>query len=196
MTTLLFRDPVDADAAGLTVLADAATRRLVSRLWDDGADPGQSSFEVGREVIRSDTTSLSHLSRWRVVDHNNCLAGGLNSYRLPPPGAAPASAATAAILEPLTELKAVAEGTWYVSVASIFPEFRGQGIGQQLFVEAERLATEAAVDRITLLVASVNEGAYRLYRRLGFQEWERRPFVPFPGSDEAGDWILMVRDLA
>jgi hypothetical protein len=36
----------------------------------------------------------------------------------------------------------------------------------------------------------VNEGAYRLYRRLGFREWERRPFVPFPGSDETGDWIL------
>lgn len=192
--TLLFRDPVDDDASSLTLLADAATRRLVSRLWDDGSAPGQSSFEVGRDAIRTDTNSLSHLSRWRVVDSDGRLAGGLNSYQLPPAGPPPASSVAAAILQPLTELKTVAEGTWYVSVASVFPEFRGQGIGQQLLAEAERLAAAADVDQLTLMVASVNDGAYRLYSRLGFREWERRPFVSFPGSDESGEWILMVKE--
>lgn len=52
-----------------------------------------------------------------------------------------------------------------------------------------------AEGRIALEVESPNTGAISLYRKCGFTEWERRVFVPFPGSDDEGDWILVVRDL-
>jgi len=35
---------------------------------------------------------------------------------------------------------------------------------------------------IALQVESPNTGAIALYRRCGFTEWDRRRFVPFPGS--------------
>ena len=49
--------------------------------------------------------------------------------------------------------------------------------------------------RIALQVESPNTGAIALYRRCGFTEWQRRVYVPFPGSDDEGDWILMCKDL-
>ena len=48
---------------------------------------------------------------------------------------------------------------------------------------------------MTLMVGSFNSGARRLYERFGFHEAGRRPFVPFPGSDPEGEWMLMVLDL-
>gem|GEM_PF-5654243 len=55
-----FRAARADDAAHLAVLADAATRHLKAWSWAGVAEVGQSSFEVGREIIRADDTSLSH----------------------------------------------------------------------------------------------------------------------------------------
>jgi hypothetical protein len=34
-----------------------------------------------------------------------------------------------------------------------------------------------------------------LYLGFGFVEQARRPFMPFPGSDSQGEWILMGKSL-
>lgn len=185
------RDARPTDASDLAILADAATRRLVSWLWDEPAAAGQSSFEVGRTAILTNVDSPTHLSNWAVAVAGSQVVGGLNSYELglqPEP-----SPRSAAVLQPLNELKSVAEGSWYVSVASVHAEFRGQGAGRSLLAFAERSAAAAQCDTITLVVGSFNDDARRLYERVGFVEWQRRPFRPFAGSDEPGDWILMAK---
>lgn len=57
---------------------------------------------------------------------------------------------------------------------------RGQGIGTMLVARAERLIREHGWSRITLGVEESNEGAIRLYRRLGYEvfgteaaEWDQ-----------------------
>jgi GNAT superfamily N-acetyltransferase len=60
---------------------------------------------------------------------------------------------------------------------------------------AREVARDAGHRRIALEVESPNSGAISLYRKCGFFEWERRVFVPFPGSDDQGEWILMAKDL-
>jgi len=189
-----WRDATDNDAASLALLADAATRRLVAWSWDQSARPGQSGFEIGRDIIRSNEDSFVHLRHWRVGESEGRVASGLNSYLLPESDASLAAQA-APPLRPPIELKALAAGTWYVGAASVFPEFRNRGVGQALFVEAERLAALVGATQLTLLVGSFNHGAQRLYQRLGFTEWRRLPFIPFRGSDPTGDWILMGKNL-
>lgn len=71
----------------------------------------------------------------------------------------------------------------------------GQGVGRELLALAESKAEAAQVDALTLMVGSFNDGAYRLYERVGFKETQRRPFGVFPGSDEPGEWILMTKKL-
>lgn len=146
---------------------EAALDRFVPQ-WVADVWPMKSPRYVGRDLSWSDWLSLDELAD----DDLHCRAAVATDCS---DLAILADPATAHLLVSLDALKSVARGTWYVSVASVFA---------------------AGVRRITLLVASFNPDAQRLYEELGFQEWERRPFQPFPGSNEAGDWMLMVKDLA
>ena len=192
--SIAFRPATPNDCPHLVLLADMATRRLTSFLWGQAASAGQSVFEVGLGIIRSDESHFTHFSNWRVAEGRGQVVGAVSGYVIPE-----ASQATAAVLNvvaPLNELKAMAAGTWYLSALAIYPEYQGQAFGKSLLAEAENMARAAGQDRLTLMVGSFNARAYGLYRKAGFAEWDRRPFAAFPGSDEAGDWILMGKDLA
>ncbi|KAF0227445.1 MAG: hypothetical protein FD175_2788 [Beijerinckiaceae bacterium] len=191
--SIAFRSPTQEDCAHFVLLADMATRRLTSFLWGQMATPGQSAFEIGRNIIRNDESHFTHFKNWRVAENAGQLVGALNGYVLPKSSGA--AAATLEVVKPLNELKTIAAGTWYISAAAIYPEHQGKGFGKSLLAEAKNLAKAAGNDRLTLMVGSFNPNAYSLYRKAGFAEWDRRAFSPFPGSDEPGEWILMVKDI-
>jgi len=50
----------------------------------------------------------------------------------------------------------------------ILDGYRGLGIGQRLIAELEGWAVDHGIERVVLVVADANEGALRLYRRLGY----------------------------
>lgn len=180
------------DSSDLALLVDAATRRLASHLWQSEAGVGTSPFEIGREAIRADRTKPYHHANWHVAVIGGRVAGGLNGYVLPQAQEGPQ--AGPAVVRPLNELKLVAAGAWHVAAAAVFPEFRNRGVGQALIEHSfERTASSGAI-RTTLMVGSFNPSAQRLYRKLGFREWDERTFVSFPGSDPEGKWLLMYRD--
>ncbi|MET7395235.1 GNAT family N-acetyltransferase [Dactylosporangium sp. NPDC005572] len=54
----------------------------------------------------------------------------------------------------------------------VLEQWRNQSIGTKLVQEAERVAREHDREQLALGIALDNEAAERLYRRLGFQEWE------------------------
>lgn len=191
----LIRPATEADCASLALVNDAATRRLASFLWAQSAAVGQSPFEVGRSLIRHEREHFAHFSNWVVAEVNGQVAGAMNTWRLPAEVPADYIARSHPVLQPLNTLKVVAGGTWYVVAVSVFPEWRGHGVAQALLAEAQAQAQAQGISRLTLMVGSFNTGARRLYAHLGFEEWDRRPFTPFPGSDPAGDWLLMRKDL-
>lgn len=190
---ITFRSATQEDCAHLVLFADMATRRLTSFLWGQIATPGQSAFEVGRNVIRNAEGHFTYFANWRVAEHQGQIVGALNGYVIPEPSNSAPPAPD--VVARLNELKNMAVGTWYISAAAIYPEHRGKGFGSTLLAKAESMARSAGNDRLTLMVGSFNPGAYRLYQKCGFAEWTRRPFLAFPGSDE-GEWILMVKNLS
>ncbi len=187
------RAAVEDDCADLALLADMATRRLTSHLWGLAAQPGQSPFEVGRRIIRSEIGHFSNFRNWRVAELGGSIAGALCGCILSTPPAT--NAARAEVVGPLNVLKGVAAGTWYLSALALYPEHQRKGLGRTMLAEAEALARAAGADCITLMVGSFNTGARALYQQVGFAEWDRRAFLAFPGSDAEGDWILMRKDL-
>jgi aminoglycoside 6'-N-acetyltransferase len=52
---------------------------------------------------------------------------------------------------------------------SVAPEWRGRGVGSALMHAAEGWAAEQGATRIVLDLAAANEGALRLYQRLGYE---------------------------
>ena len=57
---------------------------------------------------------------------------------------------------------------------ALIPEVRGRGWGQELINRSIEVARRAGAERIVLAVDAANEPAIRIYRRLGFFEFDRR----------------------
>lgn len=193
--SMTFRAGRPEDSSDLAILFDAATRRIVSWYWSTIADPGQSWFEVGRDRIRSQPDTTSYHSKWHIAEVQGQSAGAFFGFSVPDPYDRVDLTTTVAPVVPVIELEMVAKGCWLLQAVTLFPENRGQGHGPAMLEEACKIARAAGHSRIALQVESPNIGAIGLYRKFGFTEWQRRPYVPFPGSDDYGDWILMAKDL-
>jgi ribosomal protein S18 acetylase RimI-like enzyme len=64
---------------------------------------------------------------------------------------------------------------------------QGQGIGTALIRSAEQAAREMGAVRIGLAVGADNDGAVRLYDRLGYADWGHGPVVDrWTAYDDAG----------
>lgn len=63
---------------------------------------------------------------------------------------------------------------------SVVDRFRGLGIGRQLIAACERWAAEHGVERMILTVADTNDGAIRLYRELGYRDYDRQMLKRLP----------------
>jgi ribosomal protein S18 acetylase RimI-like enzyme len=80
-------------------------------------------------------------------------------------------------------------------VLATFPEFRRQGIASRLLAIADEKARSARAPSLSVIVASWNESAARLYAKAGYAPSAREPALPFPGCPHEGDWVLMVKPL-
>lgn len=69
----------------------------------------------------------------------------------------------------------------HVDTLSVSPDFRGNGIGTLLLSHAENLACKGGLGKCSLVVATENAGAVRLYERSGYHHATRlnRPFDSF-----------------
>ena len=191
-----FRQARASDAVDLACLIDCASRGLALWLWSTLREPGQSTIEVGRRRIRNQTASPLHYSTFTVAEIDGVVAGALTGRLIPIPHERGDSADLPDVYAPLLELEAVAAGSWYLNVLAVYPEFRGQGLGSALLRQAEKIACLTEAAQISLIVEEANSGALKLYLRYGFEEWARRPYMPFPGSPDEGDWILLRKDIA
>lgn len=59
----------------------------------------------------------------------------------------------------------------HVTELVVAPSWRGRGIGRMLLAEAERLARELGLPRLSIGVLAGNDGAERLYRATGFEPY-------------------------
>jgi ribosomal protein S18 acetylase RimI-like enzyme len=182
------------DAAALAILIDIAGEGLPAFLWSQMRAPGQSVLEVGRARAARAESGFSYRNA-TVGEIDSEVASCLVDYRLDDPYDAGDLAALPEMVRPLVELEAKAPGSWYVNVLATFPEFRGQGIGARLLALAEERGHAQGATSMSVIVASENTGAARLYERTGYREIARAPVVEFAGCAHGGDWVLMVKPL-
>ena len=78
-------------------------------------------------------------------------------------------------------LETISEGDFYLQGIAIEPELRGAGIGTLLMNDIENRAKASGSSRLSLDVSAKNDGARRLYKRLGMVEtstWPTSRFLP------------------
>lgn len=190
----LYRPGSKADAAALAVLVDIAGKGMPAYMWSTLAAPGQSLLEVGRERAARETGGFSYRNAV-VAEIGGEIAASLVGYRLDDPYDLGVLDGTPEIVRPLVRLEAKAPGSWYVNVLATFPEFRRRGIGTRLLAIAEGKGRGQGAPSLSVIVASWNEAAARLYAGAGYAAIAAEPALPFPGCPHEGDWVLMVRSL-
>jgi ribosomal protein S18 acetylase RimI-like enzyme len=194
MNAPLLRSARKSDATALAALVDMAGEGMPVFMWSQMREPGQSVLEVGRARAQRESGGFSYRNA-TVAEIDGEVVAGLIDYRLDDPYDTGDLAALPEMVRPLVQLEAKAPGTWYVNVIATFPEFRGRGVGARLLAVAEERAQAAGADTLSIIVASENHGANRLYERTGYRLAASAPVVPFPGCAHGGDWLLLIKRL-
>ena len=192
---LLFRSATEDDCTELALIRDIAGRRMPSYLWSQETGQGQSYFEYGRETIRTDANSNSYFKNWLVAEFQDKFVGAFFGFSIENPYPEIDLDAVPECFRPCIELERVASGCWLLQAIAILPQYRGKGLARQLLDKAGSVAKDSGTNRIALQVEEVNEIAFNTYQRNGYIEVDRRPYIPFPGSDDTGDYVLMWKEL-
>ena len=192
---LQFRTATEDDCTELALIRDIAGRRMPSYLWSQEVGQGQSYFEYGREIIRTDMNSNSYFKNWLVAESQSKFVGAFFGFSVDEPYPEFDLATVPECFRPCVELERVASGCWLLQAIAILPQYRGKGLARQLLDKAESVARNSGTNRIALQVEEVNEVAFKTYQKNGYIEVDRRPYVHFPGSDDTGDVVLMWKEL-
>jgi ribosomal protein S18 acetylase RimI-like enzyme len=191
----IIRPAALADASALAVLIDIAGEGIPAYLWSAWKAPDQTILEFGRERARREEGGFSYRNAI-VAEVAGEIAASLVGYRLDDPYYdLPDVDELPDVVHPLIKLEAQVPGTWYVNVLAAFPEFQGQGMGTKLLEAAETKGREGNAPAMSVIVASWNDGAARLYARAGYADVAREPAVLPPGFAHEGDWVLMAKPL-
>jgi ribosomal protein S18 acetylase RimI-like enzyme len=167
---------------------------MPSYMWSRMAEPGQTPFEVGRARAAREEGGFSYRNA-QVLEVGGEVAATLIDYKLADPYDTGDLSQLPEMVRPLVTLEAKAPGSWYVNVIATFPEFRGQGLGSRLLSLADERGRAQGARKASIIVASENQGAMRLYARTGYAEVARAPVVEFPGCAHGGDWVLMTKPI-
>lgn len=96
---------------------------------------------------------------------------------------------------PLLFIKESGRDEFFLSNLVVRKSFRGKGIGTQILMEVEEKARQAALGKVSLMVAIENQAARRFYERNGFTmkaiQLESNKRVPYLGPG----YQRMVKDL-
>jgi len=75
---------------------------------------------------------------------------------------------TPSLLKALSLVRRVQNNEYYISNVAVYPEFRGSKLGTNLLLRAEEEAKRCGAEKSALDVEADNQGAIRLYDRLGY----------------------------
>ncbi len=196
--TIIVRPATNKDAADLAIFDDMAGQGLSSLRWAQAARNAdvQTALEFGREMVLN-TEGPFGWKNAHIAEIDGEVAGGAIGYRGPDELGGIPDPFPAAVMRPIHELYRTICGLWWVDMLAVYSRFRRRGIARVLLEnEIGRARTDGA-DRIALIVEDANTAAVTLYRALGFEVADRRPFVPFDErKKQPREWLALIAPVA
>ncbi|MGD8568876.1 MAG: GNAT family N-acetyltransferase [Gammaproteobacteria bacterium] len=182
------------DCRFIAELALIAGEGIPAYFWKQSRKNGEDIIDVGARNAASESENFSYRNtRLAIIDGN--IAGMLLAYRLPNAEHTETLEDFPEFIRPLIELEQCVPDSFYINMLSAYPEFRNRGIGTALMSIVDKLAIEAGCDTISVEVFEQNEGALRLYQRLGYNIVEHREVIPHPCHPYQGKIFLMTKDV-
>ena len=189
------RDATRDDAKALAYLINLAGEGIPEYFWKTMAAEGELPLAVGAERAMREEGNFSYKNA-KVCVENDQVAGMILSYKLPAPYLLGNLAEYPELVHPLVKLEAQVPGSWYINAVATFEEFRGRGIATLLLRHAEEQAHQAACNTLSLIVASENINAVKLYEKLGLIRISTLPVILYEGCMHGGKRILMTKNIS
>jgi ribosomal protein S18 acetylase RimI-like enzyme len=171
-----------------------AVHGLFDALYHDTI-PGLSTNEIYERVLARTGTVRSYENA-SVAVHQSSVIGEVHAYPFDDAANDPPNPLVLkdrlVLFEPFERLGPLAAGTYYITSLSVYPEFRGNGIGTKLMKLAHSHAEQRGFSKLSLFVFDVNQ-AVKLYQRLGFVVNGRSPLIKHGLLHASGDVLLMTR---
>ena len=186
-----FRPAKASDAPQLADLVNFAGEGLPHYIWMGLAKDGQDPWEIGR----ARQAAKARDGQIVVVDKGAGVIASLTGYTI---GSEPTAIGTdfPNLFRPMHELENQALESWYVNVLACYPEHRGKGLGSRLLDLADEIARNDNSKKMSVIVASNNVDARRLYERKGYVEIATAPCVKEDWETETENWVLLVKLLS
>lgn len=188
------RKAVKQDAKDLAYLINLAGEGLPEYLWQTACSEGEDPLELGTNRAAREEGGFSYTNA-TICHQDNTVMGMVLSYQQPDPYDIDNLNDYPAVVRPLIELEALAPGSWYINAIATYEAYQGKGVARRLFSVCDDYAKDAGCSEISLIVASENTRAKRLYEHLGFHRIQSRPVVSYEGCIHGGDWLLMLKQL-
>ncbi|WP_420597835.1 GNAT family N-acetyltransferase [Neptuniibacter sp.] len=182
------------DAAQLAYLINLAGEGIPEYLWQGMIEDTESPLEVGAKRAAREEGGFSYRNA-KVIRKGNKVAGMIISYPLDDPYETGDLSEYPDVVRPLIELEAQAPGSWYINALATSEQFRGLGIASRLLQDAEQQAHAQGVSNMSIIVASKNPSAKKLYLNQGYQLQTSRPVVEYPNCIHGGNWELLIKNL-
>ena len=190
MSDVQFRPAEKSDCRAIASLYSIASDGIADYIWTKLAQPGEDLLDVGRRRYEREDTLFSYQNCTLAILDKKIIGMLVAFPMLVDETAEPESDP---VLVPYYKLEA--DNSYYICGIALFPEYRHRGIGTQLMKLAEEHAIAKGFEKLSLIVFEQNQGAKRLYDRLGYGEIAREPIVPHPLIHCSGDAILMVKQV-
>lgn len=181
-----------SDAGDIARLYLISSDGFAAYIWSRHQTPGMTLEDVGcARYGRSKSESDYSYENCTIAECDGAVVGMMHGYSMHVPEGG--NSESDPVLRPYAELEL--DRSFYISGLAVFEKFRGQGIGAELMDVAFARARALKLPQVSLICFEQNEGAMRLYTRLGFREIDRRAIVPHPSLHfRDGDAILMARE--
>ncbi len=186
-----FRQAVKEDSADIAQLFLISSGGVGEYIWSKVAEPGESILEAGARRYARESVAVSY-ENCLMAELDGVTVGMAHSFGMEEdPDAEPESDP---VLKPYSELEDY--GSLYLSSIAVVAQHRNAGIGKALMEAVNQRARDLSLPRISLICFDRNEGAMRLYRRLGFKELDRRAVVSHATLHyQDGDAVLLARKI-
>ena len=189
MSDVIIRPARQEEAGTIAALYRIASDGVADYIWTLLAEPGEDLLEVGRRRYAREGTPFSY-ENCTIVEIDDTIVGMLVAF---PMHVDPDEVESDPVLAPYSTLEE--DESYYVCGVALFPSHRGLGLGTRLMALAEAQAATRGLAKMSLIVFEANDGARRLYERLGYRERMRARIVPHPLIHHTGDALLMVKTL-
>lgn len=180
----------EADAKELADLVNFAGEGLPLHVWTGLANNGEDPWDIGR----ARQANKARDGQVIVVDQGNGPVAGLTGYTI---GSEPTriDEGFPALFRPLQELENQALDSWYVNILACYPSHRGQGLGTKLLDLADEMGRSEGMRHMSVIVASNNLAARRLYERQGYEEKASAVCVKEDWQTTIEYWTLLMKSL-